>query len=38
MYHGLDDAPKGLKNLLLGKNNGKVIVRVQKSIEEKPSL
>jgi len=29
--NGLEEAPKGLKNLLTGKNNGKVIVKVNSS-------
>jgi NADPH-dependent curcumin reductase CurA len=38
IHNGLDEAPNGLKNLLLGKNNGKVIVRVEKDAQLKPSL
>ena len=28
LHNGLEEAPRGLKNLLTGKNNGKVIVKV----------
>ena len=30
MYNGLDEAPKALKDLLTGKNTGKVMVRIEK--------
>ena len=30
LYNGLDEAPKSLRDLLMGKNHGKVIVRVEK--------
>lgn len=30
LYHGLDSAPRGLKNLLMGKNKGKVIISLDK--------
>lgn len=30
IYDGLDEAPKALKDLLMGKNQGKVLVRVEK--------
>jgi len=33
-YNGLEEAPRSLRDLLMGKNNGKVIVRVDK---ENPS-
>jgi len=28
MYNGIDEAPKALKDLLLGNNTGKVMVRI----------
>lgn len=30
MYNGLDEAPRALKDLLIGKNTGKVMVSVEK--------
>lgn len=30
IHNGLDEAPNGLKHLLMGQNEGKVIVRVEK--------
>ena len=30
MYNGLDEAPKALKDLLMGKNSGKVMVKIEK--------
>ena len=30
MYNGLDEAPKALKDLLNGKNTGKVMVKIEK--------
>ena len=32
LYKGLESAPKGLKDLLQGKNNGKVIVDLQNEL------
>lgn len=38
MHNGLEEAPRGLKNLLTGKNNGKVIVKVTPEAEVKAKL
>jgi NADPH-dependent curcumin reductase len=38
MHNGLEEAPNGLKHLLLGQNDGKVIVRVEKQSDVKPKL
>jgi NADPH-dependent curcumin reductase CurA len=38
LHHGLEEAPKGLKNLLTGKNNGKVIVKLSPEHEVQAKL
>lgn len=38
IHNGLDEAPKGLKDLLMGQNEGKVIVRVEKQSTVRPKL
>lgn len=38
MHNGLEEAPNGLKHLLLGQNDGKVVVRVEKQSNVKPKL
>lgn len=30
LRNGLEEAPKGLKDLLMGKNTGKVVIQVEK--------
>lgn len=38
MLNGLEEAPRGLKQLLEGKNKGKVIIRVDREANLNPSL
>jgi len=38
-YHnGIEEAPRGLKGLLMGENKGKVIIRISNDITLKPAL
>ena len=38
LHHGLEEAPKGLKTLLMGKNDGKVIIQLDNQNTPKAKL